>query len=148
MYSAQIRHSTGQYVRLMSARSAKRWGRWLVLVWLGMWLCTALLPCCEVEAAVVGHAQALHPDCGRPAEPAPDSGGGHTNTTCLGIAAPAPASAESLAAPSGGNLAQPALGICAPYHVFPPMPALSLPLTFRAAPPPVAVYLRNQRLLI
>ena len=148
MYSAQIRHSAGRHVRLMSARSAKRWGRWFVFVWLGMWLSTALLPCCEVEAAVVGHAQALHPDCVHPAEQAPDSGGGHTNGACVGIAAPAPASAEKLTAAIGGNLAQPAPGISAPSHVFPPLPALSRLVAYRAAPPPVAVYLRSQRLLI
>jgi hypothetical protein len=113
-----------------------------------MWLCTALLPCCEVEAALDGHAQTLHPDCGRPAEPAPDSGGGHKTGACAGIAAPAPASAEKLAAPSGGDLAQPAPGSSAPSHVLPPLPALSLPLAYRAAPPPAAVYLRSQRLLI
>jgi hypothetical protein len=148
MYSAQIRHSAGRHVRLMSGRSAKRWGRWFVFVWLGMWLSTALLPCCEVEAAVVGNQQALHPDCGRPAEQAPDSGGGHKTGACPGIAAPAPASAEWLAAPGGGNLAQPAPGISAPSHVLPPLPALSLPVAYRAAPPPVALYLRSQRLLI
>jgi hypothetical protein len=146
MYSAQIRHSAGRHVRLMSGRSAKRWGRWFVFAWLGMSLCTSLLPCCEVQA--VGHAQALHPDCGHPPEPAPDSGGGHKSGACTGIAAPAPASAERLAAPSGGNLAQPALGISALSHVLPPRPALSLPLAYRAAPPPVAVYLRSHRLLI
>jgi hypothetical protein len=148
MYSAQIRHSAGRHVRLMSARSAKRWGRWFVFVWLGMSLCTALLPCCEVEAAVAGHAQALHPDCGHPAEPAPDSGGGHKTGACPGIAAPAAASAERLAARSGGNLAQPVLGVSASSHVLAPLPALSLPLAYRAAPPPVALYLRSQRLLI
>jgi hypothetical protein len=148
MYTAQIYSSAGRRVRLMSARSAKRWGRWFVFVWLGIWLSTALLPCCEVEAAVVGHAQALHQDCGHPAEQAPDSGGGHKSGACLGMSAPAPVSVERLAAPSGGNLAQLALGISAPSHVLPPLPALSLPLAYRAAPPPVAVYLRSQRLLI
>jgi hypothetical protein len=148
MYSAQIRHSTGLYVRLMSARSAKRWGRWFVFVWLGIWLSTALLPCCEVEAAVVGREQALYPDCGHPDEQAPGSGGGHKTGACIGIAAPAPASAERMAAPSGGNLAHPAPGISAPSHVFPPLPAFSLLVAYRAAPPPVAVYLRSHRLLI
>lgn len=148
MYTAQTRHSTGRHVRLMSTSSAKRSARWFVFVWLGMWLSMALLPCCEVEAAVVGHEQALHPDCGHPAEQAPDSGGGHRTGACLGIAAPAPASAERPAVPSGGNLAQQALGISAPSHVLPPLPSLPLPVAYRAAPPPVAVYLRSQRLLI
>lgn len=148
MYSAQIRHSTGRHVRLMSARSAKRWGRWFVFVWLGMWLSTALLPCCEVEAAVVGHAQALHQDCGHPAEQAPDSGGGHKSGACLGMSASAPVSAEWLATPGGENQALQASGVSAPSHVLPPLPALSLPVAYRAAPPPVAVYLRSQRLLI
>ena len=148
MYSAQIHHSAGRYVRLMSARSAKRWGRRIVFVWLGMWLATALLPCCDVEAAVLRHAQALHPDYGHPCEQAPESGGGHTNGACLDIAAPAPTSAEKLAAPSGGNLAQLAPDLSAPSHVIPPLPALSLLQTYLAAPPPVAVYLRSQRLLI
>jgi len=145
---AQTRHSAGRHIRLMSGRSAKRYGRWFVFIWLGMWLSTALLPCCEVEAAVVGYERALQPDCGHPAEQAPDSGGGHETGACLGIAAPAQASAEKLAAPSGGNLTPPALGISAPSHDLPPLPALTLPLTYRAAPPPVAVYLRSQRLLI
>jgi hypothetical protein len=148
MHTAQTRHSAGRQIRLISRRSAKRWGRWFVFVWLGMWLSAALLPCCEVEAAVVRHEQALHPDCGHPAEQAPDSGGGHKTGACLDIAAPAPASAEILAGPSGGNLTQPALGISAPTHVLPPLPALTLPVAYRSAPPPVAVYLRSQRLLI
>src|SRR5450432_3987549 len=118
MYTAQIHSSAGQRVRLVSGRSAKRWGRWFVFVWLGMWLSTALLPCCEVEAAVVGHEQALHPDCGHPAERAPDSGGGHKTGACLGIAAPAPASAERLAAPSDGKLIPPAPGISVRSYVL------------------------------
>ncbi len=117
-----------------------------MFVWLGMWLSTALLPCCEVAA--VAHAQALHPDCGHPAEQAPDSGGGHKSRACLGMSAPAPVSAEWLATPGGDNQALQALGISAPSHVLPPLPALTLPLAYRAAPPPVAVYLRSQRLLI
>jgi hypothetical protein len=147
MYTVQTRHSAERYVRLMSGRTAKRWGRWFAFVWLGMWLSTALLPCCEVEAALVGNEQALHPDCGRPAKQAPDSGG-HKTGVCVGMSTPAPASAEKLAAPGGGNLTPPALGISAPSHILPPLPALSLLTMFRAAPPPVAVYLRSQRLLI
>jgi len=148
MYIAHTRHWAGRHVRLMSAGSAKRWGRWFVYVWLGIWVSTALLPCCEVAAAVAAHEQALHPECGHPAEQAPDSGDGHKTGACLGIAAPAPASAERLAAPAGGNLTQPVPGISASSHVLPPLPALSLPVAYRAAPPPVAVYLRSQRLLI
>jgi len=148
MYTAQIHHSAGRHLRPMSTGSAKRCGRWFVFVWLGMWLSTALLPCCEVEAAVVGHVQALHPDCGHAAEQAPGSGGGHKTGACLGIAAPAPASAERLAAPSDGKLIPPAPGISVRSYVLPPLPALTLPVTYRAAPPPVAVYLRSLRLLI
>jgi len=148
MYTAQTRHSAGRPFRLMSASSAKRCGRWFVFVWLGMWLSTALLPCCEVAAAVAAHEQALQPDCGHPAEQAPDSDGGHKTGACLSIAAPAAASAERLAVPTGGNLTQPVLGMSASSHVLPPLPALSLPVAYRAAPPPVAVYLRSQRLLI
>jgi hypothetical protein len=148
MYTAQIHSSAGRHFRLMSSGSAKLWRRWFVFVWLGMWLSAALLPCCEVEAAVVRHEQALHPDCGHPAEQAPDSGGGHKSGACLDVAAPAPASAEMLAALSGGNLTQPALVISAPSHVLRPLPALMLPVAYRTAPPSVAVYLRSQRLLI
>jgi len=132
----------------MSARSAKRWGRWFVFVWLGMWLSTALLPCCEVQAALVGHAQALQPDCAHPTEQAPDSGDSHKSGACTGIGASAPASAERPDAPGGGKPVPPALGIFAASHVLPPLPQRSPPLTLCAAPPPVAVYLRNQRLLI
>lgn len=132
----------------MSARSAKRWGRWFVIAWLGMWLSTALLPCCEVAAAVAAHEQALHPDCGDASGEAPDSGGGHGTGACLGMAAPAPAPAERLAAPTGGNLTQPALGASLSFYALPPSPALSLLAIYRTAPPPVAVYLRSNRLLI
>jgi hypothetical protein len=38
MYIAQTRSSAGLNVHLMSGRTAKRWGRWFVSVWLGMWL--------------------------------------------------------------------------------------------------------------
>jgi hypothetical protein len=148
MYTAQTRHSAGWDVRLMSAASARRWGRWFVFVWLGMWLCTSLLPCCQPEAAVVGQAQALHQDCGHPPGQAPNTGGGHKTGACLGISAPVAASAERLAAPSGGNLAPLALGTSTPSHVLPPLPALSRLVAYRAAPPPVPVYLRSQRLLI
>lgn len=133
----------------MYGRSAKRWGRWFVFLWLGMWLATALLPCCEVEAAIAGHEQALHPDCGHPANQAPASGGGHKTGACLGISTPAPASAERLGAPGGGNLMHPAPSNSALSHVLPPLPALALPpLAYRAASPPLAVYLRSLRLLI
>ena len=132
----------------MSTSSAKRWGRCFVFVWLGIWLSTALLPCCEVQAAVRAHEQTLHPDCEHPADPAPDSGAGHNTGTCVGIAAPAPASAEKLAAPSGGKLAPQALGIFTSFPILPPLPALPLPVAYRAAPLPVAVYLHSQRLLI
>jgi hypothetical protein len=135
-------------LRLMSARSAKRWGRWFVFAWLGMWISTALLPCCEVAAAVAAHEQTLHADCGHASDPAPESGGGHKTGACLDIAAPAPAVADKLAGASGDNFAQQPLGISASFHVLPLPPALAPPVAYRAAPPPVAVYLRSNRLLI
>jgi len=147
MSTAETRHPTHGHFRLMSASSAKRWGWRFVLIWLGMWLSTALLPCAEVEAAIAAHEQALHTDCRHPADRAPDSGRNHKTAPCNGIDAPAPASGERLASSTSGKLIQPALGVSASLHIFPP-PARTIPRAYRAAPPPVAVYLRISRLLI
>lgn len=148
MVTAQSHLSAGWHIGLMSRRSAQRWGRWFVLVWVGMWLSTALLPCCEVAAAVAAQEQAQHANCEHAADRAPDSNSDQKPGTCLGIAAPAPASAERLVAPIGSNLPQLAPGFSAPSHVLPPLPRLTLPVAYRAAPPPMAVYLRSQRLRI
>ena len=113
-----------------------------------MWLSTALLPCCEVEAAVIRHAQALQPDCPHPTEQALDSGNSHKSGACTGIGASALASAERPDAPGGGKLVPPVLSISVASQILPPLPLRSLPLSLCAAPPPVAVYLRSQRLLI
>lgn len=144
---AQIRHSAQPAIRLMSPRSARRWGQWFVFVWLAMWVSTALLPCCEVEAAIAAHEQLAHSDCGHPDGGAPDSDGGQKHTPCLRITAPAPASAESLAA-TGGNPILFAPAVSASTYAISSHPGLSLPIAYRAAPPPVAVYLRSLRLLI
>jgi hypothetical protein len=146
MYMAPTRHLNARPVRLMCARSAKRWGRWFVFAWFAMWVSTALLPCCEVAAAVAAHEQMTHSDCGHPDGGAPDSGGSQKHAPCLDIAAPAPASGERPAA--GGNPAPLVPAVSASSCVLPPLPGLSLPLAYRAAPPPVAVYLRSLRLLI
>ncbi|MCX7139932.1 MAG: hypothetical protein NT123_02295 [Proteobacteria bacterium] len=113
-----------------------------------MWISTALLPCCEVEAAVANYEQALHPDCGHAQDQAPESGGSHKNGACMDIAAPAPVVAEKLAGPSGGNFAQQDLGISTSFYLVPPPSAFLPPPTFRAAPPHLAVHLRSIRLLI
>jgi hypothetical protein len=147
MYRPQVPFPAKSQFRLMSTRSAKRWGRWFVFAWMGMWISTALLPCCEVAAAVAAHEQAQHPDCGHAPDPAPESGGGHKSGACLEITAPAPAAAENLAGPSADKFAQQVLLVSASFHVLPP-PALSRPAAYRAAPPPLAVHLRSTRLLI
>lgn len=134
-------------VRLISARTAKRWGRWFVFAWIGMWLGTALLPCCEVEAAAAAVQQAQHADCGHGGDQAPGTGDGGKSGACLGISAPAPASPERLVSSIGGGLFQPALS-SAPFHWLSSLPASTVPAAYRAAPPPPAVYLRSSRLLI
>jgi hypothetical protein len=150
MYRSQTSFSA--QLRLMSARSAKRWGRWFVFAWLGMWISSALLPCCEVAAAVASHEQAQHPDCGHasnPAsDPAPESGGGHKSAACLDVAAPAPVAAEILASPSADKFTQQVLLVSALFHILPPPRTLSPVAAYRAAPPPLAVHLRSTRLLI
>jgi hypothetical protein len=133
----------------MSAGSAKRWARSLLFVWLGMWLSMALLPCGEAVAAVK-YEQAGHIDCGCPADAAPDSGSGSMTGACLVVAAPVRAPAEELAAPLCARFSQQAQGISASFNISPPRPVLAKTLrpTFSAAPPLIAVYLRNSRLLI
>ncbi len=130
----------------MSARSAKRWARGLVFAWFGIWLGAALLHC--DEAAAAAHEQALSADCGHPADQAPDGGGGYKPAACLVVDEPAPASAARLAVPVGGNLSQTVLTASFSFHLVPPLSELSLLPVYRAAPPPVAVYLRSSRLLI
>lgn len=146
MYPAQITHPIKRPVRLMWPRSAKRWGQWFAYAWLIMWVSTALLPCCEVAAAVATHEQVAHSDCEHPGDAPPDSKGGKKHTPCFSISAPA--SAERPAASGAGNLAQQVLGAFVFFHIVPPEPALSRPVDHLAAPPPVAVYLRSLRLLI
>jgi hypothetical protein len=133
----------------MSAGSAKRWARSLLFVWLGMWLSMALVPCGEAVAEVKNE-QVGHIDCGCPADVAPDSGGGSMTGACLVVAAPVRAPAEDLAIPLCASLSQQAQGISASFHIPPPRPALALTLrpACSAAPPLIAVYLRNSRLLI
>jgi hypothetical protein len=147
MYKAQTRQSTARPVRLMSGRSAKRLGRWFAFAWLAMWIGTALLPCCEVSAAVAALEQTAHAACGHAGEEAPDPGA-YKHSPCLDVAAPAPAQAEASAAPALGSLIQPQPGMCASSFVPPEPLSLSRPADYRAAPPPVAVYLRSLRLLI
>ena len=139
-------HSAAPRFCLMSARSVKRWARRLVFVWFGVWLSAALLHCDELAAAA--HDQALSAGCENPAEQAPDSGGGYKTAACLFVDEPAPASVMRLAAPIGGSLSQSVLHVSSSSHLLPPLPGLALPPAYRAAPPPVAVYLRSPRLLI
>lgn len=131
----------------MSARTAKRWGRRFVFAWLIMWVSTALLPCCEVEAAIAAHEQAAYSDCEHSGDSTPDANSGNKHTPCLSTAAPVPASDNRLVA-AGANPATPAPLVSTPSYVIPSVPALSLTIAYRAAPPPVAVYLRSLRLLI
>jgi len=126
--------------------TAKRWGRWFVFAWLAMWLSTALLPCSEVLAAVATHERALRTECGHPATQAPSSGGSHKSGTCLDIYGPAPASSNPHFA--GGHPTALVSAVLAPSYLIPSLRGLSLPIAYRAAPPPVAVYLRSLRLLI
>lgn len=149
MYTAQTHYSTGRDVRLNSRRSVKRWGRLFVYAWIGMWLSTALLPCCEVVAAGMAQEQASHPaDCAHPADQAPDSGENNKTGVCLGIAAPAPAPAERLAAPTGYKLTQALSGVAISSHQLHAPPVPWLPVAYRAALPPASPYLRSSRLLI
>ena len=135
------------FVRLIPVRTAKRWGRWFVFAWLGIWLSAALLPCCEVAAAVALHSQAAHSGCEFPCDEAPDSGSGQAHSSCASINAPALASYETTSAP-GGHFVEQVLGILASSYPVSRLPALSIPVAYRAAPPPISVYLRSQRLLI
>jgi len=136
----------GRRFGLMSARSVKRWARGLVFVWFGLWLSAALLHCDELAAAA--HDQALSADCEHPADRAPDSGGVYKTAACLVVDDPASASAARLAAPIGGNLSLSVLHVSSLFHIVSPPPELSSPPVYRAAPPPVAFYLRSSRLLV
>lgn len=131
---------------LMAARSVKRWARGLVFVWFGLWLSAALLHCDELAA--VAHDQALSADCEHPAHRAPDSGGVYKTAVCLVVDELAPASAAGLAGPVGGSLSLSVLYVSPSFYLVPSPAVPSLPSAYRAAPPPVAVYLRNSRLLV
>ena len=146
MHLAQATHPVRRTVRLMSPRSAKRWGRWFACAWLLIWVSTALLPCCEVAAAIAAQEQAAYADCGHAGGTAPDSNGDNKRTPCFSIAVPA--SAERPAAAGAGSLTPQALQAFASLYVVLPEPAPPRPLDHLAAPPPVAVYLRSLRLLI
>ena len=146
MVSAQATYPVRRAFRLMSPRSAKRWGRWFAFTWMFMWVSTALLPCCEVAAAIAAHEQAVYTACEHAGGAAPDSNGDNKRTPCFSIAVPA--SVERPAAAGAGDLTPQALQDFAPFHVVLPQPALSRPVDHPAAPPPVAVYLRSLRLLI
>jgi len=148
MSKSQTPNQVKPLFRLLSGRSAKSWGRRFVLAWLFMWTGMALLPCCEVVAAVATHGQALHPDCDHAPGSAPESDGGHKSGACLDISAPAPAAADRLAGSAGDTFSQQTPGISASSCFVLPPPALSRPKSPPAAPPPIAVYLRNTRLLI
>jgi hypothetical protein len=148
MSKSQTPNQVKPLFRLLSDRSAKRWGRRFVFAWLVMWTAAALLPCCEVVAAVAAHGQALHPDCDHGSSPAPESSGGHKSGICLDISAPAPAAADKLAGSASNDFAQQFLGISATPHFVLPRPTQSPPVSYSVAPPPIAVYLRNTRLLI
>ena len=132
--------------RLPSARTAKRWARRLVVVWLGIWLIAALQACNEAEAAVTAYEHVLGADCGHPAESG--TGGGHQAAACLDIDEPTPASAESPAGLVAGNVIQLAPAAYAASHTLPRPAASSLTPAYRPAPAPGAIYLRTSRLLI
>lgn len=143
-FGLTLRPSSG----LMSAQFAKRWARRLLFVWLGMWLSAALLPCGEAAAAT-GHGHALA-ECGCPVDEAPDSGGGGLNGACLVVAAPVRAPVERLAVQTRAESNPQAQHRYASFQVpaTRAAPSPRLAFEYRAAPPPVAVYLRNGRLLI
>ena len=113
-----------------------------------MSLSTALLPCREVLAAVAANKTALHSVCGQPANQAPDSNGERKTKACLNVAAPVRVPVEQLIATTAGNLIHPAALISSAPYVLPRLPARAFAPAYRAAPPPVAVYLRSSRLLI
>jgi hypothetical protein len=115
-----------------------------------MWLSAALLPCGEAVAATAASANELAlSDCGCPADEAPDSGGGGMTGVCLVIAAPVRAPVESLVVEKNAGFNEQTQVIAGSFQVLAPRTVL-LPSVFQywAAPPPVAVYLRNSRLLI
>jgi len=148
MSKSQTPNQVKPLFRLLSGRSAKSWGRRFVFAWLVMWTAAALLPCCEVAAAVATHVQALDPDCDHGSNPAPESGGNHKSGACLDISAPAPAAADKLAGSASDDFAQQISAISATPHFVLPRTVHSPPLSCSVAPPPIAVHLRNTRLLI
>ena len=147
MNLAQISHPAQRAIRLMSVRSTKRWGRWLMFAWFVMWVSTVLLPCSEVEAAIAAHEQATHSGCAQSASKRSDTGGSKKHKPCSTIATPTQASAARPAATGGSQLPLMTM-VSASSYVLAFHPGLSLPVAYRAAPPPVAVTLRSLRLLI
>ena len=132
----------------MSARSARRWAGWFVYAWLLMWVSAVLLPCSEVAAAMAAHEQAATPACGQfGASKSHDNQGNNQHKPCSSIAAPTQTSAAR-PAPTGGHPALLVVLVSASSYVLSSLPGLSLPVAYRAAPPPPAAYLRNLRLLI
>jgi hypothetical protein len=129
----------------------------LVVAWVGFWLNTALFPCCEVAAAVLGgHADKgsrsasavppLHPSDATQSEPLdhdPDSPCGYTLISEsplvgeYGVLTPDRSPLEWFAVD-----APVATSLTAVNH-----PAY-LALARAAPPPPLRLYLRTQRLLI
>ena len=147
MHPAHATHPASQATRLMSALSAKRWGRWVAFAWMLMWLSAALLPCSEVAAAMAKRQQVAHEICGQPGGKVPDSSGSQKHKPCLSISAPTSASTARPAA-TGSTPVTPLGFVSASSYVLSSRPGLSLPIAYRAAPPPVAVYLRSLRLRI
>jgi hypothetical protein len=139
------RNPATAHFSLPSPRSVKRWARGLLLVWFGMWLSAALLHCDEVEAAA--HEHALSAGCDHSAKQAPDTGA-YKKAVCLVADEPAPAPVARLLAPTGGNLSLSVQPVSSSFHPVPALALPSLPPAYRAAPPPLAVYLRSLRLLI
>jgi hypothetical protein len=112
-----------------------------------MWVSAALLPCCEVAAAMSVHEQAAHSDCGHPGTPLPDPQDGNKHAPCFSIAVPAQVSFDRVGAASGNPVLLVSIDAAA-FRVLPPPPERSLRIKHRTAPAPVAVYLRSLRLLI
>ncbi len=149
MFPAQTLSSARRPFRLTSARSARRWAGWFVFAWLAMWVSAVLLPCGEVAAAMAAHEQATDPVCGQSGNgKIPHTGGDKKDhKPCFSVSAPAQTSAAR-PVPTGGHPVTPVAIVSASSYVLPSRPGLSLPVAYRAAPPPPAAFLRNPRLLI
>ena len=131
----------------MSEASVRRWGRKFVLLWIIVWLSTALLPCSEVLAALGGDESALS-SCGHPVAPAPKSEGNRKTGACISVGAPVRAAAkEPAAAAVFKSMEKPAQLAYAPQLPRPSVVQLQ-PRVFLSAPPPADFYLRSSRLLI